>query len=833
MPKKDKKEKSRLVVANHPKGEGIGKVEPRAITQEMEESYLDYAMSVIISRALPDVRDGLKPVHRRILYAMWNMGLKPGAKTRKSATVVGEVMGKYHPHGDIAIYDSMVHMIQDFSMRYPLIAGQGNFGSVDGDAAAAMRYTEAKLAPVAEEVMQDIEKETVDFVPNYDGTLKEPQFLPAKLPNFLLNGTMGIAVGMATNIPPHNLGELCDGIRYLVDHPQSSVEELMQFIKAPDFPTGGIIFDREEIKRAYATGKGGIVMRAKAGIAEKEGGYFRIIVQELPYQVNKASLLEKIASLVKEKRIDGIKDLRDESSKGEIRIIIDLKKDAYPKKVLNQLFKLTQLQDVFHINILAIIGGIQPQVLTLKMALEYYIEHRKLVIKRRTEFELRRTKERVHILKGFKIALTYLDEIIKTIKRSRDREVAKVNLIKKFCLTEVQAQAILEMRLHQLANLERLKILDELKEKQRIIKKLEKILDSPKEILKIIKEELEESKNKFADVRRTQIISSPVDKFTPEDLVPDEPTIITITRDGYIKRLLPEAFRTQIRGGKGVIGLAPKEGDVVEHFFTTTTHSNLLFFSTSGKVFQLKAYDVPVASRTAKGQAIQNFLQISSQEKISAVLSFTELKDFEHLVMVTKKGLIKKVAIRNFENVRRSGLIAIKLREGDELRWAKASGGKDEIILITKNGQSIRFYEKDIRPMGRGASGVRGIRLKGDDKVVGMGIIMEKVPEIRYQLLVIMENGFGKRSSLKNYRRQYRGGSGIKTAKITQKTGKIVSAGILDAKEKGEKDLIIISSHGQVIRLPIQSVSILGRATQGVRLMKFKGEDRIASVTFV
>lgn len=811
------------------------KIEPCFIEKEAQDSYLDYAMSVIIARALPDVRDGLKPVHRRILYAMWDLGLKPGAKFRKSATVVGEVLGKYHPHGDVAVYDSMVRMAQDFAMRYPLVWGQGNFGSMDGDAAAAMRYTEAKLAHISEEMLADIDKETVNFILNYDGTQKEPQVLPAKIPNLLLNGTMGIAVGMATNIPPHNLSEICDGINHLIEHPNCDVEELLQFIKGPDFPTGGIIYDINTIKQTYATGKGSIVMRAKTDIVEDKAGHFKIIVSEIPFQINKAALLEKIATLVKDKKIDGIRDLRDESNKDGVRIVIELKKDSYPKKILNQLFDMTPLQDSFHVNMLALVDGIQPKVLNLKMILEYYLAHRKEVVRRRCEFDLARAKERAHILKGLKIAVDNIDAVIKLIKKSKDREEAKINLIKKFKLTEVQAVAILEMKLQQLANLERLKIEQELKEKLALIKELESILSSPKKILGIIKKETEEIKDKYGDERRTQIVAHAVKEFAVEDLIPDEATIIVVTADGYIKRLSPGMFKTQGRGGKGVIGLTTKEEDTVEHLLSTTTHSDILFFTTRGRVFQLKAYDVPAASRTSKGQAIVNFLQLAPEEKISAILSVKELGegDFKYLVMVTSAGIIKKVNIGDFANVRRSGLIAIKLKDGDRLEWVKPSSGKDEIVLVTAQGQSIRFKEIKIRPMGRNASGVRGIRLKGKDEVIGMDVIDPAlVAKNLLDLLIVTENGFGKRTNLKNYKVQGRGGLGIKTAKVTPKTGKIISAQV--ASSKDERDLIVISKYGQVIRLPFGSISVLGRATQGVRLMRFKErDDAAASVTFV
>ncbi len=813
----------------------IGKISPRKITDEMQESYIDYAMSVIVSRALPDCRDGLKPVHRRILYAMWNIGLRPGAKYRKSATVVGEVLGKYHPHGDMAVYDSMVRLAQDFSLRYPLVDGQGNFGSIDGDGAAAHRYTEARLAKISEELLSNIEKETVDFVPNYDDSQKEPVVLPARLPNLLLNGTMGIAVGMATNIPPHNLSEIIDGVVHTIEEPNATVESLMNFIKGPDFPTGGQIFDINEIKQAYATGRGSIVMRAKSEIVEDKSGRFKIIVSEIPYQVNKSQLLEHIAQLVQDKKIDGIKDLRDESDRDGIRIIIELKKEAYPKKTLNRLYNLTQLQDTFHVNMLALVDGIQPRVLTLKMILEEYIKHQQEVKKRQLTYDLKKAQERAHVLEGLKIALSKLDPVIRTIKQSKDREQAKVNLMKKFRLTEIQSLAILEMKLQQLANLEQKKILDELKEKLAMIKEFKSLLASPKKMLGVIKKDLLAIKEQYGDERRTQVFPNPVDKFSQEDLIPNVPTIVMTTRDGYIKRVDPTSFKTQGRGGKGVIGLTTKEEDMVEQLFSTSTHADLLFFTTKGRVFQLKTYDVPQTTRTAKGQAIVNFLQLPGDEKISVVLPLSELQESpaKFLTMVTRNGVIKKVDITDFEKVRRSGLIAIKLKPGDSLEWVKSTSGQDNIILVTQQGKAIHFKEKHVRPMGRGAAGVRGIKIKKGDEVCGMAIIPQGKIQPQDHLLVVMENGFGKRTSLKLYKVQGRGGTGIKTANITPKTGKIVTAFIVSAAREKE-DLIIISGKGQVIRLLLKSISVLGRATQGVRLMRFNAtSDKVAMVTFV
>lgn len=825
--KEEKKPKQDVLIDNR------GHVEPLSIVEEMQSSYIDYAMSVIVSRALPDVRDGLKPVHRRILYAMWTIGLRHTAKFRKSATVVGEVLGKYHPHGDVAVYDSMVRMAQDFSMRYTLVNGQGNFGSMDGDGAAAMRYTEAKLQALAEELMFDIEKDTVDFIPNYDGSHKEPRVLPAKLPNLLLNGTTGIAVGMATNIPPHNLGELIDAITLLIDKPQATIEDLMQIVKGPDFPTGGMIYNIEDIRTAYATGRGGIVMRGEADIIESKAGQYQIIISSVPFQVNKANLLEKIAQLVKDKKLEGIKDLRDESDRDGVRVVIDLKKEAYPNKILNNLYKHTQLQEKFHVNMLALIDGIQPRVLTLQGILEEYIKHRQVVIARRTQFDLEKAKDRAHILEGLKKALDKIDAVIKTIRASKDKEIAKVNLMKQFKLSERQSVAILEMKLQSLANLERMKIENELKEKLQLIKELEAILKNKTKILNIIKTELQEIKDKFADERKTKVIKSAIGKMETKDLIPNEATVVTMTHDGYIKRLSPENFRTQSRGGKGVMGLTTKEQDEVQIFISTSTHADLMFFTTRGRVFQLKAYEVPQQSRTSKGQNIVNFLQLSPEEKVSSIIQSEDFKVFKYFVMLTKYGVIKRVEVSEFYNVRHSGLIAMKLKGDDVLNWIRTSSGKDDIILATAKGQAIRFREKDVRAMGRSASGVRAIRLKKDDVIVGVDLITDGKSVSDEQLMVVMANGFGKRTAVASYKVQGRGGSGIKTAQVTEKTGNIASAKIVSGKAENE-DMIIISKKGQVIRLPIKSVNVLGRATQGVRLMRFKDtDDKVSSVTLV
>lgn len=811
----------------------FGWIENQPLVQEMSRSYLDYAMSVIVSRALPDVRDGLKPVHRRILYAMWSIGLRSSGKFRKSATVVGEVLGKYHPHGDTAVYDSMARMAQNFSLRYMLVKGQGNYGSIDGDRPAAMRYTEAKLSAISEEMLYDIDKDTIDFSPNFDGTQKEPKVLPSKLPQLLMNGTMGIAVGMATNIPPHNLTELLAAISHLIDNPEATVEDLMVYVTGPDFPTGGIIYNQKDILQAYATGKGGIVMRGVADIEEAKSG-FQIIISEIPYQVNKATLVERIADLVREKKVDGIRNLRDESDKDGIRVVVELKKEAYPKKVLNALYKHTQLQETFHVNMLALIDGIQPKVLTLKMILEEYIKHRKEVVRRRTSFELNKAKERAHILEGLMIALKNIDDVIATIKASKDKEAAKVSLMKKFKLSERQTIAILEMRLQNLANLEQKRIEDELKEKMHIIKDLETILSSDKNILKVVKEEITALGDKFGDERKTKVVANGVKDFNIEDLVPNEETVVLMTRDGYIKRIEPDTFKVQARGGKGVIGLTTKEEDMVEFMFTTFTHSDILFFTTKGRVFQLKAYEIPQTSRIAKGTPIVNFLQLTSDEKVSSILPLDKMFGSKYLFFATQKGLVKKVDISAFSNVRRSGLIAIKIKEDDSLIWVKPSSGSDHIQLITANGQAIRFKETDVRDMGRNAAGVTGIRLKGNDRIIGMGVAKTDKDKVRkYQILTIMGKGYGKRTDFSLYKVQGRGGSGIKTAKITDKTGDLTNAFLLNGVSMEERDLVIISEKGQVIRLAYKSINVLGRDTQGVRIMRFKDpNDKVASVTW-
>ena len=821
----------------------IGKIEAREITREMQDSYLDYAMSVIVARALPDVRDGLKPVHRRILYSMHEMGLRPNAKYQKSAKVVGYVLGQYHPHGDSAAYESMVRMAQDFSLRYPLVDGQGNFGSIDGDSAAAYRYTEARLAPIAAEMLADIDKETVDFRDNFDGTVQEPVVLPARLPNLLLNGTLGIAVGMATSIPPHNLGEVADALLHLADHPHAANEDLMQFVKGPDFPTGGIIYDEKAIRECYASGKGAILARGKAEIEEGARGEI-IVITEIPYQVNKSEMIEKMAALVTDKKIEGIRDMRDESDKDGLRIVIELKADAQPQKVLNNLYKHTDLEKSFHLNMLALVDGIQPVVLSLKNVLEEFLKHRHEVITRRTRFDLARTEERIHILEGLKEALDHIDAVITAIRRSKDKEEAHMALIKKFTLSDIQATAILEMRLQTLAGLERARIEDELAEKLSLAKALKTLLADPKKIRDTVKTELVELKQKYGDERRTRVVRSSPREFSDEDLVAEGEVVVVATRGGYIKRIKPDSYRVQKRGGKGLIGMETKEEDVVERLLTCSTHASLLFFTNLGKVFQIPAYEIPEGSRTAKGKAVVNFLSLGAGEKITSILAVgkeyraaakgkKDRGETGYIVMLTKDGTIKKVEASEFEAVRRSGLIAVTLKGGDELRFAKLTDGKSELIVLTAAGQAVRFPERDVRPMGRTAAGVHALKLKKDDEVVGMDVIRAKSGDDPgtsgdEKLLVIMEHGFGKKTALKQYKKQRRGGSGIKTAKITAKTGKVVSGHIIDGEAS---ELIAFSRHGVVIHTELGAVPSLGRTTQGVRIMKLEPGDTIASIT--
>lgn len=810
-----------------------GKIEPREITDELRESYLNYAMSVIVSRALPDIRDGLKPVQRRILWSMWGMGLTAGAKLRKSASVVGTTMAYYHPHGDMAIYDSLVRMAQDFSLRYPLVQGQGNFGSVDGDSAAAQRYTEARLSKIAEELLYDIEKETVDWQPNYDDSRSEPKFLPAKLPNLLLNGTMGIAVGMATSIPPHNLTELVGGIIYLSNNPGVSARDLMEYIPGPDFPTGGIIYDKNAIEKAYATGRGPITMRGVAQIEERRGGSFQIVITEIPYQVNKSDLISKIAELVQQKRIEGIRDLRDESDREGLRVVVELKQDASPQKILNQIYQHTELQKNFHFNVLALVNGIQPQVLSLKDVLSAYLDHRKTVVRRRAEYDLKKAEERAHILEGLVKALNSIDKIIATIKKSKDKESAAVNLVKNFKLTPTQAQAILEMKLHTLAALEREKIESELKEKKKIITGFQLILKYPKKIMEIIHNELLDLKKNFPEPRRTKIIASSLTEFREEDLIPEEEAVIVLTRDGYIKRMPPTNFKAQKRGGKGLIGFELKDEDFIDQFIAASTHDNILFFTDNGKAFQTKVHEIPAASRTAKGKSIHNYLEIPPQENISAIVSYKEGKpktQQEFLVMATKDGIVKKTPTKDFENVRRTGIIAIKLQKGDVLKWVSVSSGKDEFVLSTALGQAIRFPEKDIRSMGRGASGVRAIKLKKGDFIAGLDIIKkgdEKTDLKGLKLLTVMTNGFAKQTPFKEYKVQRRGGSGIRTAKVTEKTGAVIATHIINEEVE---EILAFSKKGQVLRTDLKDIRVASRSTQGVRIMHLDKGDEIVGI---
>ncbi len=801
-------------------------VELHKVEDVMEDSYLRYSMSVIVARALPDVRDGLKPVHRRILYVMDKMGIRPTGKTVKSAQIVGEVMGKYHPHGDSAIYDSMVRMAQPWSLRYMLVNGQGNFGSMDGDPAAAYRYTEAKMMNHAEAMLADIDKETVPFRDNYDGTRQEPEVLPAKLPNLLLNGQMGIAVGMATNIPPHNISEIIDAIVVLIDNPDATLDDLLEHVKGPDFPTGGIVYGRESIRTAFATGRGGVIVRGVASIEETKKGSHQIVITEIPYALNKASLIEKIASLVHDKKINGIRDLRDETARGEVRIVVDLKKDAYPKKILNQLYKLTPLQTAFHYNMLALVDGIQPRILGLQDILQEYIKHRQVVIRRRTEFELRKAKERAHVLEGLKIALDHIDEVIATIRASQTTDEAQENLIKKFKLSEIQAKAILAMQLRTLAGLERKKIEDELAELLKTIAKLEAILSSEKEILHIVKTELLEMKKQFGDERRTKVVPQELGKMSDEDLVPDEQVVVTLTSANYIKRSQIADYKKQGRGGKGRRGMATREEDVIDHVVNASTHDYLLFFTNRGRVFRLKTYEVPQASLNAKGVAIVNLLQLQPEEKVSSVINISKLDKAANLFMCTVKGVVKKTPFEQYQNVRNSGLITINLDDDDELKWVSMTSGENEVLISTARGQAIRFNEKDVRPMGRAARGVRGIRLRSDDSVIGMDIVQEAS-----NIFVISKYGYGKRTKVDQFTAHARGGVGIRSAVVNDKTGDLVGVKTLPAS--GQQEVIIISIKGQTIRLGLKDIPALGRATQGVRIMRLNGDDAVASLALV
>ncbi len=798
-------------------------IEYRTLENVMEDSFFRYSMSVIIDRALPDVRDGLKPVHRRILYTMNRDGLRAGSKHRKSATVVGAVMGDFHPHGDTAIYDSMVRLAQGWSLRYPLVDGQGNFGSMDGDEAAAMRYTEARMTRPADEMLFDIDKDTIDFRDNYDGRLQEPVVLPAKLPNLLLNGQIGIAVGMATNIPPHNLGEIVDATIELIDNKDATLDDLLKHVKGPDFPTGATVYGGESMKQAYQTGRGSVMIRAVADIEETKKGRHQIVVTEIPYGVNKASLVEKIGELHKEKRIV-LGDLRDESARGKVRIVIELKKDAYPKKILNQLYKLTSLQTSFNFNMLSLVDGIQPRILGLQEMLQEFVKHRQKVVRRRTEFELRKAKERAHILEGYKIALDHIDEVIATIRASKTQEEAEKNLIKKFKFSEIQAKAILAMQLRRLTGLERQAIEDELNELIKLIGKLEAILADEKEILKIIKTELLEMKEKYGDERRSKMINHELGKFSDEELIPEEESVILLTTENYIKRTLLSEYRRQNRGGKGKRGMTTKEEDVIDQLVPASTHDYLLFFTNRGRVFRLKAYEVPAASLTAKGLAAVNLLQLQPEEKITSIIRHEkDASDGGYLFMTTIKGTVKKTPLKDYANIRTNGLIAIKLDDGDELRWIKKTTGENDVIISTSAGQAVRFNEKDARPMGRSARGVRGARLRPNDWVVGMDIVTS--PD--QVLLVISEKGFGKKTKAENFPSHKRGGVGIKAAVVTAKTGPIISVQTI---EPDMKEALLISKNGQTIRLGLDDIKLLGRTTQGVTIMRLGVGDSVSSI---
>ncbi len=814
-------------MAEEKKEENPQGIVARNISTEMRESYLDYAMSVITSRALPDVRDGLKPVHRRILYAMHRMGLTPGARFRKSAAVVGDVLGKYHPHGDASVYDAMVKMAQEFSMRYPLILGQGNFGSIDGDSAAAMRYTEAKMSRMSELLLNDLEKDTVNWRPNYDATQQEPEVLPATVPNILLNGTLGIAVGMATSIPPHNLTEVTNALTHLIENPEATTEDLMEFVSGPDFPTGAVAYNKKDLLHAYSTGKGGVVVRGNAEIVENKKGDFQIVITSIPYRVNKADLIMRIADLVRDKKLEGVRGLRDESTK-DIRVVIDLKGGAHPQKVLNYLYKHTAIEDTFHFNMVVLADGI-PQTMSLKGILQEFIKHRREVVKRRTQFDLKKAQEREHILLGLTKALDHIDEVIKIIRASKDVAEAEVNLIKKFKFSSLQAQAILEMRLSRLANLERKKVENELDEVQARIQEWTTLLASDKKMLGVVKEEIVVAAKRFADDRKTKVMKGSAGVINVEDLVTDEEQVLVLTAGGYVKRTNPEEFRRQKRGGVGVIDLNTKEEDFVTTFLTTSTHSDLLFFSDLGKAYQIKMYDVPEGKRSTKGKAVVNFLSITDAEKISSVLPMRKIeKEGEKfLYMITKQGVAKKVDAASFHDVRRSGLISIKLQKGDELIAALLVGKGDEIFLSSAKGQSIRFKESDIRPMGRSAGGVRGMKLGSGDSIVGADVIQKGAKNV--EVLVVSKNGYGKTTPAEEYKVQNRGGSGIKTVKVTPKTGPLIAARVISKTEDSDAEMVVISQKGQVIRTGVNEIPSLSRGTQGVRVMKLRDGDAIAS----
>ncbi|MEX2029117.1 MAG: DNA gyrase subunit A [Candidatus Paceibacterota bacterium] len=806
----------------------IDKILPVDVVAEMKESYLAYAMSVITARALPDVRDGLKPVHRRILFSMHELGLTASARFRKSALVVGDVLGKYHPHGDTAVYDSMVGMAQEFSFRYPLVLGQGNFGSIDGDNAAAMRYTEAKMSKISSELLRDLEKETVDFRPNYDQTRREPIVFPASVPALLLNGTLGIAVGMATNIPPHNLAEVLDATMHLIENDDSTTEDLMQFIKGPDFPTGGIAYGYKDMLHAYSGGRGGVVCRGEAEITEDKNGNPQIVITSIPFRVNKSNLIMAIAELVQDKKLEGIKGLRDESTK-DIRIVIDLKNSAHPEKVLNYIYKNTQLESNFNFNIVALVDGV-PQTLSLKSILEQFILHRKEVVKRRSIYDLRRAEEREHILLGLKKALDKIDRVITVIRGSKNSQIAKLNLMKEFKFSELQATAILEMKLSKLAGLERQAVEDELKEKQKFIAEMKDLLASPKKILKTIAGELKEIRERYADERRTKIVKGGVKEISDEDLVPEKETMLVLTAGGYVKCTDPTEYRSQKRGGVGVIDLETKEEDFVTMLVSGSTHSNLLFFTNLGKVYQMRMYEIPEARRATRGKSIMNFLSLSAEEKVTSILALPKEngKTESSLMLVTRGGTAKKMSSISFKDVRRSGIIAIKLDRGDQLISALITEKGDEVMVATTNGQSIRFKESDVREMGRTAGGVAGIKLRKEDEVIGVDVI--KKDQKAGAFLTMSANGFGKKTNLKEYKVQRRGGSGVKTAKVTSKTGKLIVAKVLTGEEE---ELIAMSKKGQVIRTALKNISSLGRQTQGVTIMRLRAGDGIASLACI
>ena len=805
--------------------ENIGTVRIASIEQEMRTSYLDYAMSVIVQRALPDARDGLKPVQRRILYAMQEMGLCNNTRYRKCAGIVGEVLKNYHPHSDDAVYDTLVRLAQDFTLRYPLIDPQGNFGSVDGDSAAAMRYTEARLTAISNEMLADIDKNTVDFQANYDASTREPKVLPGLLPNLLLNGSAGIAVGMATNIPPHNLNELCDAIALLVDNPEASIEDLMEIVQGPDFPTGGTILGREGIRAAYATGRGRVVIRAKAFVEEApRGGKYQIVVTELPYQVNKALLLERIAEMVKEGRLDGISDLRDESDRTGMRMIVELKRDAQPMKVLNNLFKHTALQQAYGVNMLALVeNGMVPRVLTLKRALQEYVSHRQVVITRRTEYELERARRRVHILEGLKRALDAIDAVIATIRKSRTTETARNNLMSEFKFSEVQANAILDMRLARLAALERRKIEDELKEVLKEIAYLESLLADPQKILGLIKADMARLKETYGDERRTRI-QDVSGTLSEEDLIPEVDVLVTITNRGYVKRIADDVYRTQHRGGKGITGVTMREADAIQHILAANTHDSLLVFTNRGKVYQVKVHELPDSGRTAKGLPIVNIINMQPDETVTTLLPVRDYSSAKYLFFTTRLGQVKRTSLEQFQSVRSTGLIAIGLEPNDELAWVRMTSGSDEICLVTQKGQAIRFAETDARAMGRPAAGVIGIRLAAGDRVIASEVVQ---PE--HDLFVIAEKGLGKRTPFSQFSRINRGGKGVTAMRLTDKTGDIVGAGVVT----GDENVVMMSTAGQVIRIPVEQISRIGRATQGVTLMRMPGKEKIATMTIV